>query len=342
MWDSTWTKQDECVFDISVGVDYNGSVNGREKKRQSYTFEYDIFGNVTSTYVGTRCLVENTYNNYGTLASVRYGNEIADIHESVSYTYDDLDRLRQAEDSMWMRKYSYDGNGNVTRIDARSYVNAENITVKYEYDSIGRMIYSLETDGNGKTLRYVKNNYDSKNRLTGYSYYDGNNVRTESYTYNDNGTVKTFAASSTDTVTNEYDSLNRITKKTVKNGSGEKQFDIITNYTTEEDGKTSSLIKDITYDYPEKDDVKYRYEYDNLGNITRIYYRFQNNETTVARYAYDKQNQLILEEVHEGNTVYTLLYIYDTYGNIRKVDKYQGDYYDYDEVMNHGILLDTV
>ena len=108
MWDSTWTKQDECVFDISVGVDYNGSVNGREKKRQSYTFEYDIFGNVTSTYVGTRCLVENTYNNYGTLASVRYGNEIADIHESVSYTYDELDRLRQAEDSMWMRKYSYD------------------------------------------------------------------------------------------------------------------------------------------------------------------------------------------------------------------------------------------
>ena len=38
VWDSTWTKQDECEFDISVGVDYNSTVNGREKKHQSYAF----------------------------------------------------------------------------------------------------------------------------------------------------------------------------------------------------------------------------------------------------------------------------------------------------------------
>ncbi len=347
VWDSTWTKQDECTFDISVGIDYNDTVTDPGKKQQSYSFEYDIFGNVTATTVGSRVISENTYNNYGTLASVEYGNG-----EYIEYTYDELDRLRTIVDSNWTQSYTYDGNGNVTRIDAVSFDETEKRTIRYEYDSIGRLVYSLETDGDGQTLRFVKNQYDNKNRLTEYSYYDGLSVRTESYTYNDNGTVKTFAVSNGDTITNDYDTLNRIQEKTVTNSDTQEQFKIITNYKTDSTTKrTTSLITDIKYDYPDNGgtnwDYRYFYEYDNLGNITHVYYRTATNSNTytdhtVAKYAYDEQSQLILEEVHDGDTTYTLRYIYDTYGNIRKIEKYQGAYSDYEEVLGYGILLDTV
>ena len=56
------------------------------------------------------------------------------------------------------------------------------------------------------------------------------------------------------------------------------------------------------------------YEYDAIGNVSKV----SQGSTKLAEYQYDKLNQLISEKLPQQHLKYT--YIYDTSGNIRKVE----------------------
>ena len=110
--------------------------------------------------------------------------------------------------------------------------------------------------------------------------------------------------------------------------------------------QTTPLVKSVKYDYANNSgtrrDYLYGYEYDNIGNITRAYYETAGSTATgstkeVGNYLYDEQNQLEYEEVYGDSYPYTLLYTYDTYGNIREVFKASGIGYDStSEVWQYG------
>lgn len=174
-----------------------------------------------------------------------YGNG-----SKISYTYDSLNRLKTRTGYGWTESYTYDRNGNIARLEARYGATTRRV-IDYEYDSIGRLISSVETDENGEITRYVKNQYDTKNRLTSYTYFDGKAVRTQSYTYNKDGTVKTFTVSNGDQITNTHDSLNRITKKTIIPQEGSQY--IFASNTTYKAGtaanQTTSLVESVRYSF---------------------------------------------------------------------------------------------
>ena len=180
-------------------------------------------------------------------------------------------------------------------------------------------------------MRYTATEYDSKNRVSQYSYLDGQEARTESYTYNEeDGTVKSYTVSNGDKIAVDYDALNRVSKKSVTlSGSSSPAYEVQVSYVDKSATQTTPLVKSVKYDYSASQDYLYGYEYDNIGNITRAYHQTASESVKNAgRYLYDEQNQLEYEEVYEDGSLYTLIYTYDTYGNIREVFKASGVGYD--------------
>lgn len=105
-------------------------------------------------------------------------------------------------------------------------------------------------------------------------------------------------------VTNKFDSLSRLSKRTV-NG-------LATNYTYKdlEGNQTTTLVKSI-----ETVGITHTYEYDSLGNITSIY---DGSKTTT--YKYDALNQLVRADNPYENK--THIYTYEN-GNITEDKVYQ-------------------
>ena len=105
-------------------------------------------------------------------------------------------------------------------------------------------------------------------------------------------------------VTNNFDSLSRLSKRTV-NG-------LATNYTYKdlEGNQTTTLVKSI-----ETVGITHTYEYDSLGNITSIY---DGSKTTT--YKYDALNQLVRADNPYENK--THIYTYEN-GNITEDKVYQ-------------------
>ncbi len=311
-----------------------------------------MFGNCTQTKVGSRTLITNTYDKYTTLTKSEYGNLY-----SIEYTYDELERMTSKDGSYWLEQYAYDKNGKISWMKASSNVYNDVVrTTTYEYDTLGRLIYSLEVDESGKTLRYVKNKYNNKNQLTECTFYDGSETQMQSYTYKSDGSIDTFTVTNGDKVANTYDSLKRISQKTVDHDSSGDTYRITvdTAYVNKgSENQTTGLVKSVRYGYANTDksftsgskvrDYIYIYEYDNIGNISRAYYRTAGSDGhytdhEVGRYFYDEQNQLVMEKVYDGN--YTLLYEYDTYGNIREVRKYDSTDFEYPgEAFSYGTLV---
>ena len=299
-----------------------GTANGTSKT-QTYTFEYDSFGNVTKVKVGTYTLVTYTYAaNNGNLTKTTYGNGAY-----IENVYDVLDRIVQIKYNGSIKyKYAYNGNGDLCEIEDV----ANNIKYRYEYDSLDRLCASYTVVGG--TVRVVSDyTYDGKSRVTEYTCgmagaTGGSLGQTYGYTYNDtNGTLSSMtvtASGVSDTLSFTYDALQRLTaKNTVRTGLTLAQT---YSYKTISGNRTSTLISGLTQKINGSTTDSYTYTYDSLGNITAI-----NRNGTQSSYAYDIQNQLTASS--EGNIRY--VYTYDTYGNILSVQKYD----DTDE----SVLLST-
>lgn len=167
-----------------------------------------------------------------------------------------------------------------------------------------------------------------------YVYDDENGGVVTKYDFGEDGAIGMF-----------YDSLNRVNKKYVRRAESNTAQDWEVFYTYKpgsETNQTTSLVSQIQYKIGTSGSEYYtlNYEYDNLGNITKI---TDGSGNTVARYVYDNLNQLVLEEIHPVNgTHYTMVYEYDTFGNIRKEYKYaDGGYSSPGEAHSLGNLVYT-
>ena len=311
-----------------------------DEEQVKYKFTYDEYGRTTSIGIDDSQYVPfEQYVYMGqNLTSTIYGNQ-----DSVSYTYDALDRVlsKKYNDNVGTVYYNYDPNGNLYEtVDGMSGTRTT-----IEYDLANRVSsVMLTSQDKSKLLAYQGIRYNDKKgtvKSMHHAIFDDTNamIRNVGYTYTygdpsfgqmpDMLYKMTVGLRSIDFT---YDVLGRLIKRTMSTTNP-----VTESYTYKNaeyrPGYTTTLVDTMT-DYT---GAVHSYTYDALGNITSE--TVGNNTIT---YQYDSLNRLI--RVNDPNKDTTYLYTYDDRGNILKkqicpysdtdfVDTLTGNvYYTYDSV----------
>ena len=192
---------------------------------------------------------------------------------------------------------------------------------KDQYDMTGRLVQSttLEkntgasgepTVANTHTVQSLEIGYDSYNRVnrlvqslegsktkTGLVYGDASKTQRPGLSYG-------LTVDGKQRQSMAYDAMARCTKETVTLPGGQKRENCFTYGTLRHLTDTDSLLSAMS-----NGTDSWSYEYDNVGNITKI-----TSGTKVITYQYDELNQLIRE--NNGILGTTVLYAYDAGGNM--------------------------
>ena len=302
--------------DVSYTYDEGDRIKSIKHGGTTYVFDYDGFGNQTMVKAGDKTLERYGYApNNGPLTKISYGN--GDVQEIL---YDKEERIKsrrwngQSTDTV---RYEYDAYGSLEK--ETDLVNGR--IDKDQYDMTGRLVQSttLEkntgtsgepTVANTHTVQSLEIGYDSYNRVnrlvqsletaktkTGFVYGDASKAQRPglSYGLTVDGTQRQSLA---------YDAMARCTKETVTLPGGQKRENCFTYGTLRHLTDTDSLLSAMS-----NGTESWSYEYDNVGNITKI-----TSGTKVITYQYDELNQLIRE--NNGVLGITVLYTYDAGGNM--------------------------
>ena len=302
--------------DVSYTYDEGDRIKSIKHGGTTYAFDYDGFGNQTMVKAGDKTLERYGYApNNGPLITVAYGN--GDTQEIL---YDKEERIRARRwngESTDAVRYEYDDYGTLEK--ETDLVNGR--IDKDQYDMTGRLVQSttLEkntgasgepTVANTHTVQSLEIGYDSYNRVnrlvqslegsktkTGLVYGDASKTQRPglSYGLTVDGTQRQSLA---------YDAMARCTKETVTLPGGQKRENCFTYGTLRHLTDTDSLLSAMS-----NGTESWSYEYDNVGNITKI-----TSGTKVITYQYDELNELIRE--NNGVLGTTVLYTYDAGGNM--------------------------
>ena len=252
-----------------------------------------------------------------------YGNK-----DYVYYCYDSLDRLAEKSyndrnnNCVAKKQYLYGNDGNISvTVDF-----ASNSYTRYNYDLSGRTASIREYSGTDVSsnipISYTEYKYaDKTSYLTGVKHFSPLGTQNIGYTYGNinNGEmpdqVYSVSWNGVEKVTNKFDSLSRLSKRTV-NG-------LATNYTYKdlEGNQTTTLVKSI-----ETAAGTFTYTYDEVGNIKSV-----SDGTYTTSYDYDALNQLVRENNQQIGKTYT--YAYQN-GNITERKEYAYTTGDLGEVLD--------
>ena len=302
--------------DVSYTYDEGDRIKSIKHGGTTYAFEYDGFGNQTMVKAGDRTIESYRYApNNGPLKTVTYGN--GDTQEIL---YDKEERIRARRwngESTDAVRYEYDDYGTLEK--ETDLVNGR--IDKDQYDMTGRLVQSttLEkntgaagepTVANTHTVQSLEIGYDNYNRVnrlvqslegsktkTGLVYGDASKTQRPglSYGLTVDGTQRQSLA---------YDAMGRCTKETVALPGGQTRENCFTYGTLRHLTDMDSLLSAMS-----NGTESWSYEYDNVGNITKI-----TSGTKVITYQYDELNELIRE--NNGVLGTTVLYTYDAGGNM--------------------------
>jgi RHS repeat-associated protein len=271
----------------------------------TYTFEYDQFGNVTSTSVGNQVLAANTYGaNNGYLEMTEYGN--GDYSEP---TYDEAGRITSMSyDGVDAYRWSYTSDGRIGRYDDL----ISGVYWRYEYDSDGTPVKAYSSEGDMLTYVYDK----TTGRLTSTKTTSEGVTKGNVYTYSNTGTLTDMELSDGKKISYSIDGFDRVSQTDI---SAEGETPIYTTEYQYRNGEaaqtTSSVVSQIINSGVNWSETL-SYTYDALGNIETI----SEGDTQKAQYYYDELNQLIREDnAWLGKTI---AYTYDNGGNILLVEEY--------------------
>ena len=302
--------------DVSYTYDEGDRIKSIKHGGTTYAFEYDGFGNQTMVKAGDKTIESYRYApNNGPLKTVTYGN--GDTQEIL---YDKEERIRARRwngESTDAVRYEYDDYGTLEK--ETDLVNGR--IDKDQYDMTGRLVQSttLEkntgaagepTVANTHTVQSLEIGYDNYNRVnrlvqslegsktkTGLVYGDASKTQRPglSYGLTVDGTQRQSLA---------YDAMGRCTKETVALPGGQTRENCFTYGTLRHLTDMDSLLSAMS-----NGTESWSYEYDNVGNITKI-----TSGTKVITYQYDELNELIRE--NNGVLGTTVLYTYDAGGNM--------------------------
>ena len=211
----------------------------------------------------------------------------------------------------------------------------EEVTYRYQYDSIGRLIGTTQSGGTAELQAMYR--YDSNNRLTRMNYSIPGIVDSgkESFYYNGDGSgmvadlknasegvLKGMALFSNSWILYEYDELSRLSRRRV----GEVLEEYYSYLPGSESGTTTTL-PETYYTTAKGSSTKlsgYRYAYDARNNITRIT-DLKNN--SYWSYAYDEVGQLRYATTYNASGVAQdrYKYTYNRAGNLTEWKIQNGD-----------------
>lgn len=299
-----------------------------------YSFSYDKDGQLKGIVVGRSRLADYSYTASSNINKITYGN----YHE-ISYTYSN-DRVQSVLYNGAVKyTYGYDADGNLVSI---SDVDSGWITT---YDENGYTITSTldnsiiyETSKNDATETDSYFGIDFTNTTLDGEMNSANATKTSSsQTTTDFGTV-VFS-----NTTDHYDRTVEKSAEFTVNYSDEQgnytgNIDVSTNigYKTLETGYSTMLPENYEYSLSinQNESVsKFKYDYDELGNIVQISEVSANGSVTpISKYQYDAANQLIREDnlyMNESN-----VYSYDVGGNMVTKNTYNFTFGNLGEVVN--------
>lgn len=284
--------------------------------------------------------VKNNYDKYGRLVEASDNGEVTNLKYN---SFNDI--VEYTDENGNIIKYSYDEYGNKTSVvysDGREVkyeydeldrlikiVDVDGNQTSYRYDSSGNRV-NEQLPNNME----VRSEYNRNNQIINKEYYKNNQIILKlSYEYNPNGQVKkeikeeSGEDESEDDLTTvkeyEYDELNQLVKSTYNITKGTESEKIIYeyNYNIWNDRQEVKITKNgITETISEEtnssgqitsrsgDDFATKYEYDEVGNITKE----TNEDGTTLTYEYNGLNQLIAVYSSSG---YYEVYEYDGLGN---------------------------
>ena len=255
---------------------------------KEYNFIYDEFLNIKEININNNKLITNNYEeNNGNLLSSNYGN-----NHTISYLYDDFDRIIKTTKMDDNYYYYYDNLGNITKIITN------NNKYNYYYDSNNRLKEHQYNDFK------VKYNYDEKSNITKTTYNDLNKSEEINFEYDEDENI-TKTSFDSNNINYIYDELGRLKEQNINN-TYKINYSYITN-----GNKTSFILNNFKDNHN-----NFTYDYDELNNITNIY----QDETLIHNYTYNNHNELIKDNDYQNNK--TFIYTYDNYGNILSKKEY--------------------
>ena len=275
----------------------------------NYSFNYDDFGNVTQTKVGTQVLSTNTYgNNNGELKRVEYENG-----NYVDYTYDDYGNISTiSQDGNTNFKWQYDSTGNMYAHD--DLVNNQRFV--YTYDSTGRLVRQQVLDSGKKNLYSSQYGYDLNNNVSRLTSSAGGASVTENFEYGKDNLASKYTYPSGKTATYTYDGILRRNSTVINTTTPIEQTYKYMASARGNNAQTTKIEEEIL------GGNSYKYTYDANGNITSVLLKKSTESayTKQQQFAYDELNQLIRADDLAKNR--TEVYNYDNGGNILSTTVY--------------------
>lgn len=307
------------VYIKNDNVSYSNQLMG-----YTYVYENGVYTSKinTQTYEGNDDFISFDYNDNDQISAIKHNNSSGVATTRFSYEYDQLGRVAV---------YNTHNSENGTVIN----------TEYYTYNTSGQLIYVSDNEGN--RIEYGYDDYgnlsklnfdiDSSSQETLYFYnkyldFDGIDDDLQSSLYD----KTTYNTQDNQTVEKEYfyenNALYKLDYINLMNGT----FTITQNFSFVFDTTRINFIEyniDKTSDQTIDTIVRYKYYYDDLGNISSIKYYLNDleDEKLYLHYEYDEMNQLHVVDSRDyeydydelSDTNYTKYYYYDLRGNITDV-----------------------
>ena len=281
----TYNALNQCVSvkdALNNVIQYGYDALGRrttitDARGNVFTTTYDGNGNVVKTTDAKNNVISETVYN-----SLNQPLTVTDAMGKVTtYTYNEIGKVESVTDSMNHRtEFTYNSRGQNTAVR-----DAANNTSSATYDLLGNVTRLAGPLGGATNYTY-----DDMGRLTSESTVSGG---TKSYEYNEQNVRKKITNARGQVRQVFYDSMGRITGYTSPEGAVSYTYDENSNVLTVNDShgmimRTYDALNRVS-SYTDTYGKIIRYEYDAVGNLTKIIYP----DNTAVAYAYDANRNLI-------------------------------------------------
>ncbi|WP_339390436.1 lectin-like protein [Crocosphaera watsonii] len=191
------------------------------------TYEYDVVDNLIAQTDRSDRRIEYQYDDIDRLIQETW----IDTEQVINYSYDKVSNLTSVVDQYSSLTYTYDNRDRLIAADNLNTPNTPHVTLNYTYDDVGNMLSVVDTI-NGVEAGTNNYNYDALNRLIELTQ-SGNNVNDKSvnFAYNALGQYTSMSRYSdlagtqlVNQTNYNYDDLNRLTNIGHNNGTNDIAF----------------------------------------------------------------------------------------------------------------------
>lgn len=294
-------------YDCVTGTTTTSTRTDISKNRSIITASTtDIFGRRINPD-NSMSINENSWNETTSTANTILQKDALDLvtaKSETSYYYSDTETQAFSEVTGYSNK--------VSKITNSSYRDLDYLYNLNEKWGDG---YNLISDNEG-TIITVYTDSDSDTIVARYEYNSNGQIIKEEYGFNELNNPVYFYVYTYD----ENGKVNSVTNRGYQYGSDKETVTNEYNY-----GTSNILFNETNQSYysyyASTWSNQYSYEYDECGNITKIFNGLEaSSENLIARYHYDEAQQLVREDDSRLNKTYT--YTYDAGGNLTSKNEY--------------------